>query len=503
MGTLYRFSTQARPLLMRASMLRSLSVLAVLAACGGHSPAPRAPEPARPHLEPHAEQTWYRATTICGQGPYEIELPTTGAKYGEEVSLELHAPRAVALRVEVLADGKQVASRTFGGKPENARCVADAKERLAMAHAGTSTGGGTPVETGTMVITPPRAAAPPQLAVETQPPADSTEIVTFHIPDHGTPAIKIRFWSIEPNDLEGVLFGAAHVVWQPNVPEADYEAYLRAVADRERAEADRLAAEEERRAAEWARTHPVTQADLDREHAEQERRRRADEEARRRAEEAARRREIEAALELQRREARARFCAAHPDDRGCWGAGGLRVHLDLERHQQEADAYCRAHQEDARCWSSEERSRRFAAWNARLNVKTCQPDGAPPAAQTETQPPALSPHATWRPGYYQWTECTWVWLAGQWRVPDSDIAAETTTTAPAAPPPLQTEAPPPAPVKVAVWIPGFWQWSGTAWVWIAGSWQLRPSASVEWRPAEWRARGSVHVLVPGGWIHVR
>lgn len=488
-------------------MDRRLCWLFVTAACGG-SPGPRAPHaPDEPRLEPKvAEQTWYRAQSICGQGPFEVELPTVGAKWGEEVELLVHTPRKLALHAEVIADGQQVEARTFGDRPDNARCIADAHERLVLAHAGGGSGGGhgTPVETGTLVVPPPAATAPPALSIVTETVTTSEELVRFRLPDHAAPHIKIRFWSVEPNDLEGVFFGAAHIVWQPNVPEAQYEAHLREVAERDRLESERAAAEYQRRADEYARTHPVTQADLDRQRADEERRVRELEDQRRRELEEERRRQIAAALEVQRREQRARYCAAHADDRDCWGAGGLRVHLDLERHQREADEYCKAHQEDARCWSPDERTKRQDAWQQRLaSLPACQPTGAPPAALAEAQPPALSPHATWRPGYFQWTECTWVWLAGQWRVPDSDLVAETTTTAPAAPPPLQVEAPPPAPVHAAVWVPGFWQWGGSTWVWIAGSWQLRPSATVEWRPAEWRARGPVHVLVPGGWIHVR
>jgi hypothetical protein len=488
---------------MRRTMIRRLSWI-VLAACGGapSGSGPRAPHAEAPHLEPHvAEQTWYRATSICGQGPFEVQLPTTGARWGEDVELLVHAPRAITLHAEVLADGAQVSQTTFGSAPANSRCVADMKERLAMAHTGggTASGGGTPVETGTTVVTPP-LTAPPSLSIEPNPAPTSDEIIRFHLPDRATPHITIRFWSVEPNDLEGVLFGAAHVIWRPTIPDVQYEAYI---VDQQR----EAQARAEREAAEWARTHPPRPEDP---HAEEIRLREAEqarlraEQDRLRAEQEEQRRRLAAALEEQRRQQRAAFCAAHADDRDCWGAGGLRVHLDLERHQHERDEYCGAHPEDARCWTDADWSRRRTAWNARLTAaaSTCQPTGAPPAALAETQPPALSLHATWRPGYYQWTECTWVWLAGQWRVPDSDLAANT-TQAPAAPPPPQIETAPSRPVATAVWIPGFWQWSGSTWVWIGGSWQLRPSQTVEWRPAEWQARGSVHVLVPGGWIHVR
>ncbi len=438
------------------------------------------------------QQTWYRATTICGQGPYDIELPTAGSSYGEEVEVMLHAPHAVALHAELVADGQSVQQTTYGGTPANARCVADMKERLALAHAGGGGGGGTPVQTGTLVV--PAPPTTPTLSIETSTIVQYEELLRFRVPEHTAPHLTIRLWSVEPNDLEGVFFGAADVVWAPNVPEPQWQAHLKA--------------QEEA----WAKAHPPRVVVEEQEDpAVAERRARAEQERMRREHEREleeeRRRQLQAALELQRREARAAYCAAHAEDRDCWGAGGLRVHLDLEAHRREAAAYCAGHEEDARCWSDEDWSRRRTKWHARFDAaaaaSTCQPTGAPPAPQSESQPPALSEHATWRPGYWQWTECTWVWLAGQWRVPDSDIIADATTKALAAPPPLQVEAPPPPPVHAAVWTAGFWQWSGTTWVWIAGSWQLPPSATVTWKPAEWQARGVVHVLVPGGWIHVR
>ena len=197
------------------------------------------------------------------------------------------------------------------------------------------------------------------------------------------------------------------------------------------------------------------------------------------------------------------FCATHPEDRGCWGAGGRKVHVELEARKRERAAYCAATPEDARCWSSSEWSSRRGAWDRRVALALtppAPPDGPPPAPLAEVVPPKLSQNADWRPGYWHWIDGTWVWLAGMWRVPEADILAEQTTTAPAAPPPIQVEAPPPPPVRTAVWIAGFWQWNGTSWVWIPGAWQLRPTASVQWRAPEWKARGAVHILIPGGWV---
>ena len=348
------------------------------------------------------QQTWYRATTICGQGPYEIELPTAGSTYGEEVEVMLHAPHAVALHAELVADGQSVQQTTYGGTPANARCVADMKERLALAHAGGGGGGGTPVQTGTMVAPPP--SGPPTLSIETSNIVSYEELLRFRVPEHAAPHLTIRLWSVEPNDLEGVFFGAADVVWAPNVPEAQWQAYQQQKEARARAEAEAWAKAHPPRVVVVAEETPAERARRERDEAErvrreQERMQREHE----RVLEEERRRQLQAALEIQRREARAAYCAAHAEDRDCWGAGGLRVHLDLQAHQREADAYCAGHQEDARCWTDEEWSVRRTAWHKRYDAaaaaSTCQPTGAPPAPQSEAQPPALSEHATWRPGY--------------------------------------------------------------------------------------------------------
>lgn len=472
----------------------------LLAACGGPAKPANTPKPIA--LEPVvAQQTWYRAAQPCGQGPFEVELPVEHAKYGEEIELLVHASHKVALHAVVIADGADVAKidgvydsdGATTGKPDNARCVADARERLAIGRAGAAGGSGdAPAGVNGSAAAPASTRVP--LIADPAVVPDAHEVIRW-TPGPQTHAVKIRLWSIDPNDLDGVRFGAAHVVWRPNVSEAEYDAHLAAEQGRREAEARARAAS----AAASAKVEVTVEVvDPTAERARLEAEARA-------AAEAERRRAITAALEAERLRRRAAFCDAHPDDRDCWGPGGRHVVLELEQHARERDAYCAHHGDDARCWSDAERARRDTLWQHRVAaaLSPSQPSGPPPAPLAETPPPKLSLHAEWRPGYWQWTESTWVWLAGMWRVPDSDIAAEQTTTAPTAPPPPQAEAPPAAPVRTAVWITGFWQWNGATWVWVAGSWQLRPAPQMTWRAAEWQPRGAVHVLVPGGWVRAR
>jgi len=524
----------------------------LLGACGGSSPRPAASygaaPPPEPALEPAvAAQRWYRATTTCAQGPWELELAPSGARWGEEIELRLSTPRRIGLHAELIVDDDPPlavdrvldARGGVGGAPENARCVADARERLALARGGGGAGGGTPgtpAVPGRLVGPPPaRATTTARLELDEGAVTSSIDVVRISLRDRPVPAkrIRIRFWSAEPNDLEGVLFGIAHIEWRPNVPEGEYLAFLelrerrlREQLERERLERERLEAERRARVTVVVPAPVVTvkvdpETERRRREAEERRRleaerrleklrREAEEERRRRAvedEERARRRAIEVALEIERRARREQFCATHHDDRGCWGPGGYAMHAAFENHRKERTTYCAAHAEDARCWSAEERARRRKVWQARIDDALAPPpppDGPPPDPLAEEVPPKLSANAEWRPGYWQWTAGTWVWLAGMWRVPDEDIASEQTTTAPAAPPPPQPETPPPPPVAVAqvVWVPGFWQWSGSTWVWIGGSYQLRPDPRTRWRAAEWQPRGSVHVLIPGGWVRL-
>jgi len=171
-------------------------------------------------------QTWYRSPSNCGQGPYELVLPVAAARWGEAFELRLHTPRRVALIAVLLVDGQEVARadgvfdtvREVEGTAENARCVEDVRGRVAASRGGTGSGtiSGTPV---VLVETPLERSAPPvELEPEELGPGTWTRVVRFAWPK--PPAIpptsvRLRFWSIEPNDLEGVFFGAVRLERRP------------------------------------------------------------------------------------------------------------------------------------------------------------------------------------------------------------------------------------------------------------------------------------------------
>jgi hypothetical protein len=85
--------------------------------------------------------------------------------------------------------------------------------------------------------------------------------------------------------------------------------------------------------------------------------------------------------------------------------------------------------------------------------------GAPPAPLAEQRPPPTGPEAVWIPGYWTWTGAAWGWTGGFWR--DDRVA----TPAP------RVELPGPPPGPAAIWVTGSWQLRGGTWVWIGGRWR--------------------------------
>jgi hypothetical protein len=66
------------------------------------------------------------------------------------------------------------------------------------------------------------------------------------------------------------------------------------------------------------------------------------------------------------------------------------------------------------------------------------------------------------------------------------------------PPPPVVETRPAAPTLRAVWISGYWHWTGMQYTWIPGHWEEgRPGAV--WRAPRYSLRDGVYVYEPGGW----
>jgi hypothetical protein len=66
--------------------------------------------------------------------------------------------------------------------------------------------------------------------------------------------------------------------------------------------------------------------------------------------------------------------------------------------------------------------------------------------------------------------------------------AGATIYAPYGPPPLVAETYGVAPYPGAIWIGGYWSWSGGRHVWTPGRWE-HPRTGYHWVPRTWEQRG--------------
>lgn len=172
------------------------------------------------------------------------------------------------------------------------------------------------------------------------------------------------------------------------------------------------------------------------------------------------------------------------------------------RHVKERNARWAA--EDKKAAARERISRKERPrWRPRTIEVKPQPSAPPPPARVDARPPQPSVHAEWLPGYWHWSSPDWLWIAGRWRVPDTDVTRGLTVAAPYDPPPPRRESLPPQPIPGAVWSAGFWQWSGAAFVWVPGTWRIAPSAGARWQVPHWRPHRRGVIFVPGRWVRRR
>ena len=75
---------------------------------------------------------------------------------------------------------------------------------------------------------------------------------------------------------------------------------------------------------------------------------------------------------------------------------------------------------------------------------------------------------------------------------------EPATVAPLAPPPPYVEVVPVMPFAGAVWLGGYWSWTGRAHSWVPGRWE-RPRPGHAWVAPRWEQRGRYWHQHPGGW----
>jgi hypothetical protein len=417
---------------------------------------------------------YFVAPTACGQGPFELSVPNDVSGWQQFVSMYALSPRTLSgwydhgrirrNRSEPLSRSKE--------PPDNRRCVLTLSQEAAAKRAAVGARAappmGAPEQGPALEGTSAATVVRPAIALrEIPPPASlphgkyykflsagsSTRDPSGRPINVGDPETVIRVWFDTPNDLEGVVFVIEQATARLGVPEAEYRALAEArLAKRDQYDRDEAAAR-------------------------------------------------------QQGEARDEYCEAHHDDQSCWPRGYARVQAEAAQARRENEAYVRR--------AEAETKHREADAKLHPPPPPAEPDRPPPLPQPEAPPPRPSANAAWTAGYWSWVEGRWLWLAGRWSVPASDVERDLTVHAPTPPPAPRAEAAPPpvisptpsvqpAPVRFSlppavVWTPGFWQWDGARWVWVAGAWQRPPTPSATWRPDRWQPRGAGAVFLPGGW----
>tara|TARA_R110000824_G_scaffold85425_3_gene212287 strand:- start:3773 stop:4117 length:345 start_codon:yes stop_codon:yes gene_type:complete len=68
-----------------------------------------------------------------------------------------------------------------------------------------------------------------------------------------------------------------------------------------------------------------------------------------------------------------------------------------------------------------------------------------------------------------------------------------------APPPPRRVTIPPRPVIGAIWIDGYWNWTGVRFVWVDGFWDRNPPRNRIWEKSRWVHSNQGWYRTPGRW----
>ncbi len=56
-----------------------------------------------------------------------------------------------------------------------------------------------------------------------------------------------------------------------------------------------------------------------------------------------------------------------------------------------------------------------------------------------------------------------------------------------------------APAPGALWVSGYWHWTGMQYTWIPGHWEVAPPMGARWEAPHYVLSEGVYVYQPGGW----
>ena len=86
------------------------------------------------------------------------------------------------------------------------------------------------------------------------------------------------------------------------------------------------------------------------------------------------------------------------------------------------------------------------------------------------------------------------------------VTREVTTTGPTnevyvtqTPPAIRVESQTVSPGPNYTWTRGYWRWSGTNYVWVPGSWIVRPRPAAVWVEGHWERRAGGWIWIAGHW----
>jgi WXXGXW repeat (2 copies) len=67
------------------------------------------------------------------------------------------------------------------------------------------------------------------------------------------------------------------------------------------------------------------------------------------------------------------------------------------------------------------------------------------------------------------------------------------------PPAVRVESQTVSPGPNYSWTRGYWRWSGANYVWVPGSWVVRPRPAAVWVEGHWTRRSGGYVWIAGHW----
>jgi hypothetical protein len=218
-------------------MMRWTLVAIVTVGCGGsarHGATPRSEDPERLRIEAMKPASPYEtrsvrgfsASTTCGQGPYHVDAAALGAHFGEQLEVNICAPRSLQGDYRFTQGTDVGAPQHFGSRNNSEHCVPTAEE-LARQAADPSAPSGPisaigPARGPVATTAPAVAAAQPitlaaisEMVGETCPEGmfltgilDYSMVTSSGDTPPWTPGLRLGLdiWSTEPLDLSGAVF---------------------------------------------------------------------------------------------------------------------------------------------------------------------------------------------------------------------------------------------------------------------------------------------------------